>query len=274
LIGARIELNNVSFIPTVLHVQDGDLTLTRCRVLGPLARLAGVHKTLITLSNSTPRPTTLWMRNNILLSGKALLHLEDNVQLRARNNLLMSLGDGIVYSGARRIDKLVNVLDHNTWAIRQTTFTLATAPDFATRAPILTYASSNAFLNPYSKDADKASLLRGAVAPVTRGQWTWQGQFNIYDPRFRDFFPTLDTFPGGRQPLQEWTETWGSIGEHNAGLLDASALGRTISTDTMTATALLGQVERLTVPSRMRGDPTQSPPGADLVALGLLKKKG
>jgi hypothetical protein len=34
------------------------------------------------------------------------------------------------------------------------------------------------------------------------------------------------------------------------------------------------QLDRLALPRMIRGDPDQTPPGADLFGLGILKKKG
>ena len=49
------------------------------------------------------------------------------------------------------------------------------------------HANSNAFLHPFAQETDKAILLRGAEAWAARGRWSWQGRFNVYDPRMHAY---------------------------------------------------------------------------------------
>jgi hypothetical protein len=56
-------------------------------------------------------------------------------------------------------------------------------------------------------------------------------------------------------------------------LLAGPAASKTITVEATTQAALMLQLDRLALPSDLRGDRNQSPPGAELVVLGI-KKKG
>ena len=56
-------------------------------------------------------------------------------------------------------------------------------------------------------------------------------------------------------------------------VLTGLALNRTIATDGKSQGEMLLQLDRLALPVELRGDPHHTPPGADLLFLGI-KKKG
>ena len=113
---------------------------------GPLTSAAEGFKNLITASNAGETPTTVLLRENILIAGKMLIHLRDHVQFRAANNAFVSLGDGVHFEANSPTVPVRHYLDHNTWAIRQTVFTLRAGPDFQAVGPVSMHANSNAFL--------------------------------------------------------------------------------------------------------------------------------
>jgi hypothetical protein len=246
--------------------------MTRCRLQGPLTALAESFQSLITVSNDAPNPTTLLLRDNIFTSGKLLIRLDDHVQLKARNNVFLSLGDGVRMDSNRPAVPIVHLLDHNTFAARQNCFTLRTGPDFQATAHALMHANSNAFLHPFA-EADQGTFLRGGQAWVHSGRWNWQGRYNVYDTRWHAWIGALDK-PAGKQTLNDWKLVWGQVGEQDSIPFDAGAMAKLIQAENVTQTVLWSQLDRLALPKTIRRDPDQSPPGANLVDLGILKKKG
>jgi serine/threonine-protein kinase len=270
VIGGRFRLSPTTTVPTALQVIDGDLTLTRCWLQGPHAKVTDSFLSLVTVSNAGPVPSTLVVRDSVLVASKLLIQMHDQVQLKARNNVLLALGDGVRHDAKALAVPLVHVLDHNTWAVRQTFFDTR----FETlQGPgsTLVYASSNAFLHPFD-DADKATLLRGIVIPTALGRWSWQGRYNVYDSRLHAYFAGNEKTPGPRQTRQDWQIAWGQPGERD-GMLFTDAKATRLTVDAMTQAAVLQQLDRLGLPPELRGDRNQPPPGADLVGLGI-KKKG
>lgn len=274
IIGARIQLSQVTIVPGIIDVQGGDLTLTRCTLQGPLTSSADGFKALISVRANQAVPATVLLRDNILLSGGLLLHVQDQVQIKARNNLFLSLGDGMLYEGSRSISSsLLHLLDHNTWAVRQTTFRMQAAPGFQPDGPMILHVNSNAFINPFTEDADKGVLLRGFDAAAARGYFQWQGRFNVYDARLHAYFGALDNKGLVKQGLSDWQAAWGSVAEQSPLLFKPGPTTKGIAMDTI-APLFASQLDRLALPSQLSGDPTQAPPGANLVTLGILKKKG
>jgi serine/threonine-protein kinase len=270
LIGARIRLGS-ALVPTIVQVQDGSLSLTRCWLLGPHAKTVGNFQSLITVTNSGPDPATLLLRESVFVGPKLLFKLQDHVQLHARNNVFLGLGDAVQFDALQPNLPLKHVLDHNTWAVRHSFFTLKTGPEFQPVEPVTMYAGSNAFLQPFAEDGDKGALLRGAESSVASGHWTWRGRYNVYDARMPAYFAGIERLPGGKQTRLDWQSVWGQTGEHEPLLLPA-ATAKTINPEAATLAALLLQLDRLALPPELRGDVEQARPGADLVLLGIKKK--
>ena len=103
---------------------------------------------------------------------------------------------------------------------------------------------------------------------AAHGHWHWQGRNNVYDARAFAFFAASGKLPAERQTLKDWQQAWGPLAEQDALSYEGAPAGKSISLDT----AL--QFDRLVLPPQLRGDPSQPPPGANLVGLGLVKKKG
>jgi hypothetical protein len=271
LIGARLRLSPTTPVPKLVQVQGGNLTLSRCALQGPHARsIDSPFQHLIDIGNSGPEPTTLLVRDSILIAGKLLIRMEDNVQLQARNNVFLALGDGVQFDVNAPSARLLHLLDHNTFAARQAFLTLKPGPEFQAAEPVTLNASSNAFLQPFVEDADKGPLLRGAESWVASGKWSWRGSFNVYDSRLHAYFGRGNS-AGGKQTKRDWQSAWGKQGEQDPLLLPAAA-AKTIGYETATQSALFQQLDRLALPAELRGDPDQTPPGANLVGLGIKKK--
>ena len=250
VIGARIQLSNVTVVPAIVHVQGGNLTLTRCWLQGPLTKSVDAFTAVITVhNNNVLRPTRLSLQNNIVLSGKLLIHLQDQAELRARNNVFLSLGDGMHYEGTGPTASLLHVLDHNTWAVRQRTFTMHTAPEFQPAAPVVHHANCNAFINPFADEAAKAVLLCGAEAVVSNGGWIWQGRANVYDERLHAFFGGLENSDGPKQTVKDWQMAWGTIGERDRFVFE-NGPAKTIPLEGVLSEMILKHLDRLALPGQ------------------------
>ena len=138
MFGARIRLSPATLMPTMIHVQGGDLTLSRCWLGGPLTKSSDAFKALITVANASGQPATLLMRDNVCVSGQVLIHTQENVQVKARNNVLVSLGDGVLFETAAPTAALLHIFEHNTFAVRH-------APSAASRAVARAARSISAF---------------------------------------------------------------------------------------------------------------------------------
>ena len=247
LIGLNVRLSPTTLMPTIVHVKGGDLSMTRCRLQGPLTALAESFQSLVTVSNTEPAAATLLLRDNVFTSAKLLIQLDDHVQLKARNNVFLSLGDAVRMDNHRPAAPLVHLLDHNTFAARHNCFTLRTGPDFQATATALMHANSNAFLHPFA-DADQGTVLRGGQAWVQAGRWSWQGCYNVYDTRWHAWINGLLDQPAGKQKLSDWKLVWGQVGEQNAIAFDAGPTAKLIQSDNLTQPALLLQLDRLALP--------------------------
>jgi serine/threonine protein kinase len=267
LIGLNVRLSPITTLPSVVQVHDGNLTMTRCWLQGPLTKSAEGFRSLISVSNANPIPTTLLLRDTKLVSGKLLIQMRDHVQLRARNNVFLSLGDGMQSEANRPTVPLLHHLDHNTWAVRRSFFTLRTGPEFQAAGRVLVHANSNAFLHPFANDGEKSALLLGGQEWMSHGRWNWQGRFNVYDSRLPAYLGGQEKTAGAKQALGAWQAVWGQPGERDSLLFEAGPASKIITTDNV-------QLDRLFLPTQLRGDLKQNPPGANLMGLGIFKKKG
>ena len=269
LTGLRLRLGPVTAIPAIIQLHGSSLTMTRCWLRGPLTKEAVGFKNLIAADNANEIPTTLLLRDNVLAAGKTLIHLQDHVQLKARNNVFVSFGDGVHFDVNSPSVPMQHVLDHNTWAVRQAFFTLRTGPAFQAVGPVLLHANSNAFLHPFADDKDKSrdksAFLRGGDIWAASGRWSWQGRYNVYDSRIPTYLARFEKTVGARQNLHDWQALWGQAGEQDAAPYEAGLVGKLIPRDTVLP------LEPPTLPKHLRGDLNQAAPGADPA---ILKKKG
>jgi hypothetical protein len=110
---------------------------------------------------------------------------------------------------------------------------------------------------------------------VSSGRWAWQGRYNVYDARLSAYLALTGAPTAGKQTMRDWQKTWGQTAEFEPYLFDVGAAVKTIAVDTPVAAGVLPtQLDRLTLPRTVRGDPEQEPPGADLWSLGVIRKKG
>lgn len=273
LIGARLRLSPVTLVPTIIQVKDGSLSLTRCNLQGPHVKSTDAFESLITIVNHDATPTTLLLRDNALIARGTLIHLGDHVQLKARNNVFLATADCVRFEVNSPSVAMQHLLDHNTFAARESFFTVKTGPQFEAVEPVSIHANSNAFLHPFVEGGDKAVFLRGAEAWAGRGRWAWQGRHNVFDPRMHFYLAGFEKGTGHKQLLSIWQSTWGQVGEQEPMLLAGPALKSYITPEGKSQADVLTQLDKLALPNELRGDPNQARPGADLIYLGI-KKKG
>ena len=273
VIGLRARLNAFAPPPALIQVHGGSLTVTRCWLQGPLTKAPDEFQCVIGMDNTDARPATLLLRDNVLLANNKLVHLQDHVQLRARNNVGVTLGDAIVFEANQPTPPLVHLFDHNTLAARYNILTLRSGPDFTAAGTVLLHAGSNAFLAPFADSADSRSLLRADEAVLSGGRWTWQGRYNVYDVRLHAFLGGNGK-PIAKQTLRDWQVIWGQAGEMDSASFDPGAAVKAIVADGPGPATWVTQLDRLILPLTFRGAPGQAPPGANLVELGVAKKKG
>jgi len=265
LIGARMQTAPLAPVSHLIHVKDGSLTLTRCRLDGLSAKSSDAFKAVVSVSSQTDSPATVLLRDNVLLSSRSVLELRGNVQLRARNNVLVSLADAMQIEASDESMPLTHVLDHNTLGARHGLLLLR-GPS-ARPGGVTLHAESNAFLRPFADEPDRAVLLRAEEGWISGGGLSWRGRYNVYDPRWHQYLGAIEKSAASKQTLRDWRQTWGRPAEQ-----DALALELTPATRAMLVEGI-ASLGRLTLPPSMRGDPGQRPPGADLPGLGIAVKK-
>lgn len=272
LIGLRLRLGEFTALPALVHVEEGDLTITRCRLQGPLSKANDAFQCPIQIRNVGTRPATLLLRDSVLISNNHLAHLQGSVQIRARNNLGVSLGDGIVFEIDRVTAPLTHALEHNTLAVRHAHLTLRAGLEAHSAAPIALHAERNAFLTPFPDSADRRALLRADEKWLTRARWSWHGRYNVYDARLPAYLAAAGK-PMLNQSMLDWQRLNGQAGEVDGLAWEPRPPAKAPTLDGPSPAALLNQLDRLALPSSLRTQPGQPPPGADLVSLGFPKKK-
>ncbi len=150
---------------------------------------------------------------------------------------------------------------------------MRTGPAFEAAGRVLMHANSNAFWSPFADGADQRALVRGAEPWVAHGRFTWQGRDNVFDVRLPRYLVSVPK-QADKQTLRDWQQTWGPAGEQDALAHDPGLASKLFAVEGVGPALIVGQLDRLMLPAKLRGDPTQAPPGANLPSLGIQKKKG
>jgi len=127
-------------------------------------------------------------------------------------------------------------------------------------------AQGNLFLDPFANDANQSCLLQLPPETLARGELLWQGAANGFDKRLAAFVRIggEDAIPGGSG---RWHALWGAVGERKPLLVDIPA------GDKSTFRADAPRLDRLALPSSIRPERGEGLPGANLLRLGIQKKK-
>jgi eukaryotic-like serine/threonine-protein kinase len=275
LIGASIHLENSRSAivpPHVLKVAGGHLRMHRCQLRGPLGKSPDSFRSLIAIAGPASAPLDCRLTECQLLSGKGVLRVAGAaVRLSARNNVVLALGDALQLdlAGVPETAQTTCQLDNNTWALRRALLALKPGPYLTERTDlVLVQASANYFTDPFGKQPGQSALLRIPEPLLARGQLNWHGKGNAFDRRLESYHALAGAAPAGKQTLADWQQLWGRAGEQDAISVEPGPANKT------TIDVDAPQLERLALPAQMLFAPGNPRPGADLVRLGLLRKKG
>lgn len=274
LIGAHVRLENSKSAimpPHIIKVVGGNVFLHRCQLQGPLGKSPDAFRSLIALAGPAREPLVCRLSECVLLSGKGVVHTGGAaVRLWARNNVVLALGDALQLdlAGALESGQTMCQLDSNTWALRRALFALKAGPYLDDRSdPVLFNAAANYFTDPFGEQPAQSTMLRIPEPLLSRGQLVWQGKGNAFDRRLESFFAMVGRPAAEKQALADWLQLWGRAGEQDALVVEpGTAIKSTLATDAP-------QLDRLALPREFRPEPGNPVPGADLLRLGLLKKK-
>jgi hypothetical protein len=271
MVGGTIRFTDRKLAPLpayMLKVRGGDLSLAGCRLEGPLAQPPEYYRGLILFEGSdqaTERSNGCALADAVLISAKTLVRVAHaGIRLRMENCLLLANGDALEFDpGEQPLREMQASLRHNTVAVNRAVIHLKDTPRMRTAAePIRIQAQANVFTDPFTGPSSRAGLLLYEGDALDRGLLVWQGQGNLYQKRL--LFYALaegESPPDKPQPYTTWTRLWGKAGETqpvaDVGLPHPLVLEKPL------------QLGQLALPPVF-----QKPlPGADLVRLGLVKKR-
>jgi hypothetical protein len=200
----------------------------------------------------------------VLVTGKAGLHVTGTgAKLRLRNSVVAAGTDALHVEPGETARPRLNVqcfLERVTVAARQAVLHLGDAPRLDVPAePVVVQARASAFLGPFAAPPPP-TLLAVEGNALARGLLVWQGEGSVYDRRLGRDVAVL-TAP---QRAAAWARLGGRAWERQQQF--DLALTRTLDWDKP-------QLDALALPLKPPG-PGEERPGADLEALGLVKKPG
>lgn len=275
LIAAHVRFPNDrnALVPSfVVRAAVADVTLMRCRLEGPLTRAPERYRGLIAFEGRSGSACRLRLRESTLTTSKLVAQLKGpDVELRVRQSVGLSLDDVFHVEPPEPAVPLADVsaqLEQNTWAFRGAFLTLSPGADDPHAAPerVRVRAVGNYFLDPFATAPAAATLLRFGRPSLARGVLLWQGERNAFDRRLHGYFTPLGADDAEEQTLTDWRALLGPGSERLA--LDAVP-----AATVKAASPEAPQLERLAPPRTLRpaaGDPM---PGANLVWLGITKKR-
>jgi serine/threonine-protein kinase len=274
MLGGRLRLPaEVRDAPAhLLRVHGGHLVLAGCRLDGALARPPAGYKGLVEFHGSgdarPPQARGCALTDCVLTSGRECLHcVSTGAQIQLTNCVVVAAGDALVFEPRAAPGGRLNVscqLEHCTFALKRAAVYLAETRAGDGVEPLVVQATANVFTDPFSDAPREAGLLLCEGDALGRGLLAWQGRGNAYDVQRLAFYarPAAARSPRRKQSYAVWKRLWGSQGEVQPVLkLDWS---RTFSLDAP-------KLGWLVLPVR-RSTEFTTPPGADLVQLGLVKK--
>jgi serine/threonine-protein kinase len=270
LIGARLQVESKAGLGPahLIKAHGGNLHLNRCYLQGVTDKdnvLDGYHG-LIRVDTTDGGPADVLVQNSVLLSARSLLELNGRARLRVRNCAAVAVDDGFVFAPAPTSGHNVFVdLEKNTLAFRRTL--VAVRGDQAlpenSQGIVLT-AERNYFVNPFSEEPRHARLVRIAAPDLARGALLWQGKQNVFD-HLRFGYVASDE-ASKKQPLKEWRRIWGTPGEQDAVTVEGVKPAKAFTPNPPSW-------PHLVLPPRVRVGSGAPSYGADLVGLGLVKRK-
>jgi serine/threonine-protein kinase len=277
LLKARFVLENKQTGAAPAHlirVRGGDLVLVESYLQGPLDKAPEEYQGLIQLegaANGTDSLPGVLIKDSVLLSARNILDLRGGARVRVRNCAAMALEDGLVFTPAPLAGPNVFVqLENNTLAIGKALLA-ANGSDGDVRGGVVVQAQHNYILDPFldSQRAGRpvpAQLVRLATSGLAHGILHWQGRENAFDSSRLNYFGS-DEKEAGKRSFKDWQRIWGSPGEQDATFLDPVKYSKPFTVDPPSW-------QHLSLPPRVRAASGTPPFGADLVRLGIMKRKG
>jgi serine/threonine-protein kinase len=274
LVNVRVRLDNSTFAvvpPHVIKVHGGSLVVNRCQLLGPLGKSPGAFKSLVALAGPSRAPLGCRLTESVLLSGKGVVQASGApVNLYARQSVFLSLEDALQLDLTALADATPTtcLIENNTWALRQALLSVRSGPEVPDRPDlVVVQAVANYFTDPFGANPVASCLLRAPEPVLARGLLLWQGKGNAFDRRLDSFLSVSGQAPSAKQSLADWLNVWGRTGESDPLTVEpGSSAKAVVSVDAP-------QLDRLALPREVRPEPGHPLPGADLVRLGLQKKK-
>jgi serine/threonine-protein kinase len=263
--------------PYLVRVRGGSLRLHGCSLQGPTVQPPDVFKGLVRFDGSgksdPDKAATCALSESVLVSGRAGVQVSGvGARVGLRECVLVCGQDGLhLEPGGAATEPRLNItcaLEHVTVAAKGAVLLLGDAPGVARPlTPVIVQTKDCAFLDPLTdpKGAPphRAGLLLAAGTALERGLLVWQGETDAYDKRLWFQAAAADgPVPEQAQPHAVWARLWGPAGDAQP-VLDLTPRG-TFGLDRV-------QLDKLALPAPARL--SQKPPGADLVLVGILKKK-
>jgi serine/threonine protein kinase len=259
--------------PYLIKVQGGDVRLHHCRLQGPLSVPPENFRGLINFQASGEtafeKARGLAADETLFVSGRDVLRVNGvGARVHLNNCVVLAGQDGLSVDPGAAAKSPLNVqcvLTQNTFAARRAAIHVAEAPQLTgVPDPLVIQARGNLFLDPFLRPA-KAGLLLLSGAALARGELLWQGDKNAYDKRLVSYAASDTDANEPEQTYAVWARLWGTPG-------DRKALTNPIVSGTLDLGQLqLAQFNVLTVTPPPRSSDLL--PGADLLQLGILKKK-
>jgi serine/threonine protein kinase len=277
MIKARFVLENKrtgSAPAHLIRIRGGNLVLTDCYLQGPLDKAPEGYQGLIhfeSAANGTDDLPGALLKDSVLLSARSLLDLRGGARVRVRNCAALAVEDGLVIApGPLPRPNVFVQLENNTLAVRKALLA-ASGDDGDLCGGIVVQAQHNYILNPFADDprrglSGQAHLVRVSGASLAHGILHWQGKENAFDSLRLVFFEGAKDEPG-RQSFKDWQQLWGIPGEQDAVFLEPVKSSKAFSADPPSW-------QYLSLPARARAGTGTPAFGADLVRLGIMKRKG
>jgi hypothetical protein len=262
--------------PYLVRVRGGNLRLHGCSLQGPTVQPPDVFKGLVRFDGSgkgdPDKAATCALNESVLVSGRVGVQVAGvGARVGLRQCVLVCGQDALRVEPGPATEPRLNVtcmLEHVTLAAKGAALLLGDAPGVARPlVPVVVQTKECAFLDPLTdpKGAPphRAGLLLAAGGALERGLLVWQGEADACDKRMWFRAASADGPPPEQaQPHAVWARLWGPAGDAQL-VLDVTPRG-TFGLDRV-------QLDRLALPAPSRL--SQPPPGADLVLVGIIKKK-
>ncbi len=267
-IGVKVRFDDSRFTPMPNHLikmTNGDLRLQRCDLRGPVYHSPDNYRSLLRLAGNAE--CDLDVNESILVSMNAVASIADpQARIRVRQSVLAGEGAIVRFDidGQSLADtKVLCRYDENTIATGSTfiDFMVEGKPPAST-VPFVVQCNRNVFLNPFPGKAGKATLLTANPSTsFAHGLVSWHGKGNVFDSK-----RLLAAGRFGKDQVVGWERLWGPRAESSLDVDVPPGDRYTFETDK-------ADLKKLAVPLGIAEMLPNEKPGADLVDLGVVRKR-